>query len=106
MLTKFENLEEITRLEREVKYDLECLAPFSPKEREIAWSLAQKLKEHHIPTYVDSLKVALKTKEILVFTNFLPRTGLYGGLLHDIGKLETPIEILNKTYGVGEKYTA
>jgi len=107
------SLEDLTSLEEKVHITLERYSSLRPKERQVAWNLSQRLKEHHLFTYVDSLNVALTTRgimkaaielripEIKGITEFLPRTGLYGGLLHDIGKLETPLEILDKTYGIG-----
>ena len=106
--------ESMEELEERVRQGFEHWAPVS-SEIEIAWSLGQKLKEHHPPSYTDDLKTALKTVDILQYIRFhprpgiprisSPRPGLYGGYLHDTGKVDTPVGILDKAYTPGSVYT-
>jgi len=97
-------MEEIPLLEEKVRRGFEHWAPTRYEEWTRAWNLSQKLKEHHPLKYAHSLRTGLKSEEILIFTHFLPRTGLYG-MFHDIGVLKTPIKILDKAWGIGEPYT-
>ena len=79
-------------------------AAMTPRTAE-AWNLARKFRDHHPRSYLDDLKVSLKTAEVLEQMLLPPQIGAYGGLLHDTGKITIPVAILDKAYGVGGEYT-
>jgi len=58
-----------------------------------------KLKDHHFETYQHSIRTGIISLDLGVKNNF-PKEDLmilgYGGLLHDIGKLNTPTNLLSK----------
>lgn len=111
--------EELKNLEEKVRGALEHYSPFRvDQEVKTALHLLSRLKKHHPKTYVESLQVGLTAEEImraaintlkipeaLAITPHLPRTGTYGGPLHDIGKVGIPKEILDKAYSRTEEYT-
>ena len=66
-----------------------------------AWSLERKLRDHHPRTYIDDLKVSLKTVEVLDQMLLPPQIGIYGGLFDEKIKIKIPVEILDKAYGIG-----
>jgi hypothetical protein len=58
------------------------------------------LKGHNEATYEHSIRVGLKTANILDFLGLDPQPGIYA-CLHDIGKLYVPSRVLNKTDDFG-----
>lgn len=63
-------------------------------------NLMNKLYEHHPATYQHSIRVALLSLELAIKNNIVNKDDLMtigkAALLHDIGKMKTPIEILTK----------
>jgi HD-GYP domain-containing protein (c-di-GMP phosphodiesterase class II) len=58
------------------------------------------LREHHEPTYLHAMNVALLCAALsraLKASPDMTRDVVQGGLLHDIGKLAVPAEVLGKT---------
>ena len=64
--------------------------------------LLDRLANHHKPTYDHSIRVAYLARGLGEIQNRDPKAGIYA-ILHDIGKINTPIEILSKTEGFDEK---
>ena len=63
----------------------------------------QDLKHHHYETYAHSLRVGifsldlgLKMRQRYLFSDEALRDLCYGGILHDVGKLCIPLEVLTK----------
>lgn len=93
----------------------------------IALKLAEAIEDHDILTYAHSLRTCIQTYDIIDFVrnrakrgditdipisellakkpDLLPKPGIYGSLLHDVGKIEIDKRILNIAY-TGEAYTA
>jgi len=68
--------------------------------------LLQRLREHHKPTYHHSIRVGIMSAALggpySLDDDSLRLLG-YGGLLHDIGKIDIPGWILDKPGTLGEK---
>lgn len=81
------------------------LAYFSTSQEEIdkIGSLLSKLKAKHQPTYEHCLRVGLKSKEAANCLSYNEEQMFYAGLLHDIGKINIPLEILEKHDGFGKE---
>ena len=73
------------------------------KHHEKMRSLLEQLRNYHLPTYEHSIRVSLTSSKIARHMHLNTRPTLYGGVLHDVGKLEIPFEILNKTQGFSEE---
>lgn len=71
-----------------------------PKQRESLDYHLSLLKEKDLETYNHSIRVGLKSKEVAEYINEFPTNALfYPGLLHDIGKVKTNLETLQKKEG-------
>lgn len=70
--------------------------------REKVFSLLSRLKSYHLPTYEHSGRVAFLASALGDMQNNDPRAGMYSAL-HDIGKLEIPVLLLDKTTGFNEE---
>ncbi len=75
-------------------------------KRQETMKYMEMLKRHHKETYEHSLRVSLRCIN-LGFRNSLPGEEIellgYAGLLHDIGKLDIPIEILSNSFPLTER---
>ncbi|MEK6741843.1 MAG: HD domain-containing protein [Nanoarchaeota archaeon] len=71
----------------------------STKRRDEIWELLTPIKLYHRPTFNDSMKVGLTSRDVANFMGFEPGAALCSGLLHDIGKVGISIELLNKSEG-------
>lgn len=71
------------------------------RQREVM-SFIEILKIKDLETYNHSIRVGLLSKRIADFMHLSRRALLYAGLLHDIGKVQTRVELLQKT----ENWTA
>ena len=71
----------------------------SKREQEEVWELLSPIKGYHLPTFNDSLKVGLTSKDVANFMGFEPKIALLSGMLHDIGKVGISIALLNKSEG-------
>ncbi|MFH1066056.1 MAG: HD domain-containing protein [Nanoarchaeota archaeon] len=60
------------------------------------------IKEYHISTYMHSLRVGMKCADAATVLEYDKKEMLYAGLLHDIGKLAVPVDILNITQGFSD----
>lgn len=73
---------------------------------DLAYDLLTQLNEHHNETYVHSIRVGLISLEIgsrLGLSEEELETVVFGGMLHDIGKLKIPIEILDKSTSLDDE---
>lgn len=61
------------------------------------------LKEKHLPTYEHCIRVGLVASDIASFLQRDARGLLFAGALHDVGKIQAPLELLNKTSGWTEE---
>jgi putative nucleotidyltransferase with HDIG domain len=57
------------------------------------------MKIKDMPTYEHSIRVSLLARKIADFIHLDGRALLYAGLLHDVGKVQTRLETLQKTEG-------
>ncbi len=65
------------------------------------YSLLEQIQEHHLPTYQHTFRVALVAENFAERLGFSPEhcsQARMGALLHDLGKLRVPSEILNASY--------
>lgn len=68
-------------------------------------SFLQPLKEKDQATYEHSIRVGLLAPQIGEFIHLNPKPLFYAGLLHDIGKAQTRLAVLQKTEGWTEADT-
>jgi len=73
------------------------------EERNSLGARLKGVKERDVPTYKHSIRVGLKSVEVARFLHLEPKTLLYAGLLHDIGKGLTDPDSLKKIEGFNGK---
>lgn len=72
--------------------------------REKLMPFLEALRNYHESTFEHSVRVADLGKQIAEFTHITePKTLWLPGLVHDIGKLDIPLELLNKKIGWTKK---
>lgn len=77
-----------------------------PEEKEeIIFDFLNQIEAKDKVTYEHSIKVGLLARRIARFLSLDEKALLYAGLLHDIGKVKTPLETLQKTKGWTEADT-
>lgn len=54
----------------------------------------EKLKNYHLPTAQHSDRIGILARSVAEFIGINPSVAFTGGLLHDIGKLDIPLELL------------
>jgi len=67
------------------------------EQREGIMTFLRLLESKHPPTYEHSIRVGLLAGRIARFMHLDERALLYAGLLHDVGKAQTRLELLQKT---------
>ncbi|VVB80370.1 HD domain protein [uncultured archaeon] len=88
--------------------ELTDIAPYfqtteiSTAAREKVFSLLGSLRAYHQPTFDHSIRVGILAHKLGGMQNHDPKTGIYGAL-HDIGKLNIHLDVLNKTEGFNEE---
>lgn len=75
----------------------------SPRVQGVIDGLLGSLGDYHLPTLDHSLAVGLLSWEIAKVAGSDTRVAIVGGLLHDIGKRDIPLEILDKKEGFDEE---
>ncbi|MBU2638773.1 MAG: HD domain-containing protein [Nanoarchaeota archaeon] len=66
----------------------------------------EKIKEKHKPTYLHSLRVGMKCMDAASLLEYNEKEMFDAGLLHDVGKLAVPVELLKKTNFTKEDHKA
>jgi putative nucleotidyltransferase with HDIG domain len=67
------------------------------QDRTVINGFLQSIKDKDLKTYEHSIRVGLLTAKIDRFMHLEPKALLFAGLLHDLGKIKTPLKTLNKT---------
>jgi len=63
------------------------------------------LRHHHVGTYLHSIRVGVLAAKIAAFADLegvSPKMMLWAGLLHDVGKAQIPVTLLEKVAGFSE----
>lgn len=63
------------------------------------------LRQHHVGTYLHSIRVGVLATKIAAIANIegvSPKMLLWAGLLHDVGKTQIPVTLLEKVVGFSE----
>ena len=66
--------------------------------RKILWESLQLLNDHHHEAYKGELRVTLIAEQMARFLDQDPKYAVIGGLAHDIGKKDIPLDTLRKSY--------
>lgn len=82
---------------------LQMMEQLEPDKRLFANSLLSLMMDYHMPSYLHSVQVSLKSLEASRVLGYGKKQMFFAGLLHDIGKLKVPIEILDRQVEFGEE---
>ena len=82
---------------------LQMLEQLESRKKQAATGLLSQLMDWHMPAYIHCMQVSLKSLEASRFLGYNDKEMFFAGLLHDIGKLNVPVEILDKRIDFGEE---
>lgn len=82
---------------------LQMMEQLESGKKQAATGLLSQLMDWHMHSYIHCMQVGLKSLEASRFLGYNEKQMFFAGLLHDIGKLKVPVEILEKSFEFGEK---
>ncbi|MDB5266660.1 MAG: metal dependent phosphohydrolase [Parcubacteria group bacterium] len=74
-----------------------------PSNREAIVAFLEPLRIKHLPTFDHSVRVGFLSRQIGAFTHMSERALFYAGTLHDVGKAQVRLELLEKMSGWTER---